>query len=375
MDLVWTVLTFCFGVGLLVKGSDWLVDASARIAKQFGVSNFVIGLTVVALGTSLPEFGAVLTASILGNNGLIMGGIVGSNIANLALIMGLAGLFVPIGLKRNIYNRDGLVMLSSTAVFYLFCLDGILSRWEGFLFVVFFVFYLVPLVYTRKKFKKELHYRKYLQEYAGIKKKQSFENVPVVVRGFWRELHKHFVQKLVSVTSDLNRLAKRTKASIERNWKRIRTKKAALAYLSKQLAIMGIGAVCIFFGANFLVTSAFSLPVNQVVVGLVFVAIGTSLPELSVTISSLRKGLPEIMIGNLIGSNIANVLWVGGISALIRPVSVPISVLTMDFVFLLLIVWLFLVFLRNDRKITKIESITLLLLYFAFVATAFGLRA
>lgn len=374
MDIVWAILTFCLGIGLLVKGSDWLVDAAARIAKQFGVSNFVIGMTIVALGTSLPELGTAVAASLAGNSGLVMGDIIGSNIANLALIVGLAGFFVPISLKRGIYNREGLVMLASTAVFYLFCLDGVFSRWEGFIFIVFFVFYLVPMFYQRKNLKKELHFKEYLKEYAGLKKKESFENAPNIAKSIRKALHQHIFQKFVALSKDLNELVKRTKESVARTKKMLKEKNAALGYLFRQLAIMGFGAVCIFLGAEFVVRSALSFPISQTVTGLVFVAIGTSLPELSVTISSLRKGLPEIMIGNLIGSNIANILWVGGIAALIAPVGISFSILTIDFVFLLLIVWLFLVFLRNDRKITRIESITMLLLYFAFIAVIFGLR-
>ena len=367
MDIVWAILTFCLGIGLLVKGSDWLVDAAARIAKQFGVSNFVIGMTIVALGTSLPELGTAVAASLAGNSGLVMGDIIGSNIANLALIVGLAGFFVPISLKRGIYNREGLVMLASTAVFYLFCLDGVFSRWEGFIFIVFFVFYLVPMFYQR-------NFKEYLKEYAGLKKKESFENAPNIAKSIRKALHQHIFQKFVALSKDLNELVKRTKESVARTKKMLKEKNAALGYLFRQLAIMGFGAVCIFLGAEFVVRSALSFPISQTVTGLVFVAIGTSLPELSVTISSLRKGLPEIMIGNLIGSNIANILWVGGIAALIAPVGISFSILTIDFVFLLLIVWLFLVFLRNDRKITRIESITMLLLYFAFIAVIFGLR-
>ena len=148
----------------------------------------------------------------------------------------------------------------------------------------------------------------------------------------------------------------------------------ALGYSLKQIGLILVGAVCIFFGANFVVTNAMQFPISQLAVGLVFIAIGTSLPELVITITSLRKGLPELMIGNLIGSNIANILWVGGISALIAPVIVPLSVITLDFVFLILVTWMFLVFLRNDYKITGIESLTLLVFYILFVATALGVR-
>ncbi len=361
MDLLWTILMFALGIGLLVKGADWLVDASARIAKQFGVSNFVIGLTIVAMGTSLPELGAGFAGSYYGLSGLVLGNIIGSNIANLALVLGLAGLFVPIGLRRDIYKRDGLILMSSTAIFYLFCLDLELTAVEGAVLLLLFLMYLLPMFFTKRRYRKEFHFRRYLGDYADSSKRQRFERLP----SFERHIRRLFVdewKKMATASANFFEALKR--AFIK--------EKAALVFFFKQIAILFVGAACIFFGANFVVNAAMNLPVSEVVTGLVFVAIGTSLPELSVTISSLKKGIPEIMIGNLIGSNISNILLVAGISSIVNPLAVPISLIRVDFVFMLLIGWLFLVFLRNDRKITRMESTTMLLLYAAFIATTLG---
>ena len=374
MDLLWTALMFCLGIGLLVKGADWLVDAAARIAKQFGISSFIIGLTIVALGTSLPELATAVMASLYRNSGIVLGDIVGSNIANLALIIGLAGLFVPIALKKDIYNRDGTILLFATLLFYVFCLDGVLTAVEGGIFLILFFAYFGYFIATKQRYKRELHFKSYLRQYADLKEREKFDGVPEITKSVKGMLHDHLLQKAVSISKDFSRLLSRAKASIERTKRKIASRKAALLYFSKQLTTIFIGIACISFGANFVVTSAMQLPISQLVIGLVFIAIGTSLPELAVTISSLRKSLPQIMIGTLIGSNISNILWVGGISALINPVIVPVSVIGIDFIFLILITWLFLVFLRNDQKITRIESITMLLLYIAFIAMAFGVR-
>ncbi len=374
MDLFWTAVMFCFGIGLLVKGSDWLVDSAARIGKQFGLSNFIIGLTIVAIGTSLPELATAITASFYGDSNIIIGTIIGSNIANLALIVGLAAIMVPIALKKDIYRRDGTIMFIVTLLFYFFCLDGILTPWEGGFFLFIFSSYIFYFITTKRRYKKEFHFKNYLEEYSDVKGKEKFDTVPEITKNIKKAFRQHLFEKMSLLLENFSDTAKKIRNSLRRNWKKAVEKKAAFFYLFKQLGIILIGAACIFFGANLIITSALKLPFSQLAIGAVFVAIGTSLPELAITISSLRKGLPQIMIGNLVGSNIANVLLVGGFAAVINPIIVPISKVQLSFVFLLLITWLFLVFLRNDSKITRIEAITLLLLYIAFVASSFGLK-
>jgi len=353
---------FCLGIGLLVKGSGWLVDAAARIAKQFGVSAFVIGITIVAVGTSLPELAAIVTASFYGNGELAIGNIIGSNMADIALLAGLAGLFVPISLKRDIYNRDGAIMLGATILFYLFSLNGILGPAEGGIFLFLFFAYILYFVVSKKPYEKQLHFTKYLWNYGDPEKNQLFENTPRIAD----DLHR-------ALANDLKRFSSGSKAFFKYSGIALRKNRQALRYFAKQLVFLAAGAACIFFGSNLVVSSAVQFPISQLFVGLFFVSIGTILPELSVTITSLRKGLPEIMVGNLIGSTIANILLIGGLAAIVRPIAVPVAAIKLGFVFLILSGWLFLVFLRNDHKITAIEAITLLLIYTAFVAANAGM--
>ncbi len=363
-SLLWNALLFLLGLALLVKGADWLVDSAARIAKQFGVSEFTIGLTIVALGTTVPELGASVFASLLGDTGLAVGNIVGSCIANIALILGLAGIATTIAIGKEIYNRDGFVMLSATLLFYFFCLNGILSRVEGALFLFFFSAYLIYFLATKKPFRREFHFKQYLREYADLKGKERFEKAPSLLAGVRYGISTELLNKLFYTT---RRFFTDVSDAIVAEIRTIR-------FFFKQIFFAALGVACIFFGANFLVNAAMGFPINQVLIGLVFVAIGTSLPELAVAVSSLRKGLPAIMIGNLIGANISNILWVGGAAALARPLQIPTATLAADFVFLLLITWLFLVFLRNDFKITRIESFTLFLVYILFLAFLFTTR-
>ncbi len=374
MDLAWNVALFGFGIFLLVKGSDWLVDASARIAKQFGVSNFIIGLTIVALGTSLPELGAAATASFYGNSDIVLGDIIGSNVANIALIMGIAGLFVPIAVRKDVYLRDGAVMIFATLLLYLFSMDGIITILEGGIFLFFFMTYMHYFFATKEEFRGELHFKRYLDEYANIKKRQKIDAAPVITKSVRKALHEHVLERIGFFARHIKQSLKRAKQVVERAFKSFFERKAAVTFLFKQLGILFLGLACLFFGSNFVVTNAMAFPISQLAVGLIFIAVGTSLPELAVTISSLKKGLPDIMIGNLIGSNIANIFWVGGISALINPIIVPIAVLHLDFIFMILVTWMFLVFLRNDYKFTRVESISMLIFYAIFVAIAFGVR-
>lgn len=381
VDLVWVFLTFGLGIGLLVKGSDWLVDASARIGKQFGLSNFVIGLTIVALGTSLPELGTSVVASLYQNSDLILGNIIGSNIANLALILGLAGMYVPIAVKKDIYMRDGLMMLFATFIFYAASWDGIFTALEGGIFIVMFITYIGYFIATKRVHKREFHFRKYLHEYSDLKKRERFDKAPKIAKNAAMDLRQRLIQDGVNFERGIVRFVKgllRHAKDFFLFFLKLRNlafrKRVALYFLFRQVGMLLLGAICLFFGARFVVESAMQLPFDQLAIGLVLVAVGTSLPELAVTISSLRKGIPQIMIGNLIGSNIANILWVGGVSAMISPIVVPSAVINFDFIFLLLVSWLFLVFLRNDYKITRIEAFSMFLFYILFVATVFGMR-
>jgi len=322
MDLVLAILAFCLGVGLLVKGADWLVDAATRIARHFGVSNFLIGLTVIAFGTTLPEFGASVMASFYGDSDLALGNIIGSNIANIALILGLAGLFVPIALKKELYNKEGAVLIFSAILLYLLCLGGTIGRIEGGFLILLFFAYLFFIIRAKKK-----------------------------------QAHK----------SGNN--------SLEGNAQVAEKNRHGTYCILKQAAVLAVGLVCVFFGSQLVVESAMSFPINQLLVGLVFVAVGTSLPELFIAITSLRKGVPEMTVGNIIGSNIANILWIGGVSAIVNPIKVSPQVIQVDFVFLLLITWLFLFFVSKEKKMARTGSLVLLLIYAAFLAGTFASKA
>ncbi|MAF79998.1 hypothetical protein CL629_02875 [bacterium] len=353
---------FVLGIIILVKGADFIVDSAARLAKLFGISDFIVGLTIVAIGTSLPELAASVLAASYGDTSLAVGNVLGSNMANLGLILGVSGLFVLIHIKKEIHSRDGFIMLFSLLIFYAFAWDGVISRWEGGFLVWLFMGYVLFFMTMKRKYKHEFHFPQYLREFVQGKGPQYLPDLDnTLYAGLDYYAYKEIMQgifyeirRMLTVTSDV-----------------VAGQASAIRYFLKQVIFLLIGVVGVMFGANLVVTSSSAFPIPHIVIGLVFVSIGTSLPELAVAISAVKKKYQNIMIGNIIGSNIANILLVGGLSALVRPLIIPNQTITIYFPVLLAFTWLFLVFSRNDRKITKGESITFLLAYIAFVAYIF----
>ena len=356
------ILLFLLGLVFLVKGADLIVDAAARIAKFFGVSDFLVGLTIVAIGTSLPELAASLTAAAYGDTTLAVGNIIGSNIANIGLILGLSGAFAVIKIDKEIYHRDGFLLLLAVLLFYFFAFDGLITIWEGALFIWIFLAYLFYFITMKRKFKSEFHFGQYLSEFIGIRKKP-----------FISELEKSFYAGLdfyayKEILKGLFYEMRKLMSTVEN----VVTEQAAvIRYMAKQVVFFVIGIAGVLFGADLVVKSASTFPIPSVVIGLVFISIGTSLPELAVAVMAIKKRYQNIMIGNVIGSNIANIFLVGGITAFVRPIVVPQSTILIHIPFLLALTWLFLVFSRNDYKLSRFEAITFLIMYIAFVAYLF----
>jgi len=360
--MLFEVILFVLGLAILVKGADFVVDSAARIAKQFGVSDFMIGLTIVAVGTSLPELAASVTAAYYNDTALAVGNVIGSNIANIGLILGLSGLFAIIKINKDIHSRDGFIMLFAVLAFYAFSLNGVISRWEGGFLLWLFIVYILFFLTMKRKFKREFHFRQYLSEFIDLRKNHHLNEFndtmyagldyyayKEILKGVFYEL-----RRLLTLTSD---------AFAEQS--------SVIKYFLKQLVFLSIGIVAVLFGADLVVKSSMAFPIPAVVIGLIFVSIGTSLPELAIALSAIKKKYQNIMIGNVIGSNIANILLVGALSAITRPLLIPAETITLYFPFLLGFTWLFLVFSRNDYKINKIEALTFLLLYLAFIAYLF----
>ena len=351
---------FIVALAAVVKGSDLVVDAAARIAKKLGVGEFLIGLTIIALGTSLPELAVVVSAALQGQTDLIIGTIVGSNIANLALIVGLSSIFVTVKGNKEIYSRDGLLLLASSILLFLFSLNGILGRLEGIFFLLLFVIYIVHFIAVKRQFKGEFHLANYAREIfefkslPKLKPRYSYSIFSPGIDYFtYKELVKETIyqsRRFLTVAGDI-----------------VKDETAIIRFLIVQGVMLIIGFALLIVGAETMLGSLSAFPLPPFVVGGIVVALGTSLPELLVAITALRKGFANIMIGNIIGSVIANTLLIGGVAAVITPLIISPTILWMFLPALLFVSWMFVVFLRNDYQINRVEGLTLLAFYIGFV--------
>lgn len=279
--IIFVVIGFLF----LVKGADWFVDGAAGLAAKLRIPQLVIGLTVVAFGTSAPELATSVISATQNDVGIAIGNVLGSNITNILLILGLSSIFCVLPVQKDSLIIDLPVLLGSSALIVLFgALDKEINRLEGAIMVSLLVAYTVFLIWNalRLRDKNEggvsaLNDHEVIGESADEEPKKGFEA--------WYEKMKAHTWFLAVATV-------------------------------VGLGIVVVGAMLAVEGAT---TIADKLGVSQNVIGLTIVAIGTSLPELITSVMAARKGETDIAVGNIVGSNIFNVLMVTGISAVIMP--------------------------------------------------------
>lgn len=266
MEMAIQLLFLVLGFVMLVKGADLFVDGASGIATKFGIPQIVIGLTIVAMGTSAPEAAVSITAAFAGNADITIGNIVGSNILNILIILGISALVYPLAIQKSTLIIDIPVVLLATVVLYLLGFDGNISRIDAMIMLVIFAAYLSYL-------------------FIGAKKEAS-------------------LQKAENTDAEENAA------------KEISLLKASIFTV--------IGLALIIGGSKFVVNSATAiakaLGLSQRFIGLTIVALGTSLPELFTSVTAALKKNSDIAIGNIVGSNIFNILFIVGLSGLIIPV-------------------------------------------------------
>lgn len=332
-------IIFLLALIFLVKGSNYFVKSASSISKKFGVSEFVIGLTLVAVGTSLPELFSSIIASTKNESGLVVGTILGANIANISLILGIASLIGIIKTRKEILKRDGYMLFFSALLLTLFMIDHKISRLEGSLFFILFGTYLLYVFGSKE-----------------LKGKYGF---------------KHFIPhffKLQYLTTVKSKVFTNKKIKIHEKKK---IKKSFKEGIIKDILILILSGAAMLFGAKYLINEAVyfaeSFDIPRSIIG-VLMAIGTTLPELSVAINAARRGHGNIIIGNALGSCITNTLLILGISSIINPLIISqISLMNLLPFFIFLNVIL-LIFIRTDWKIKRFEGIVLLLTYLVFLA-------
>ena len=258
MSIVLSLLALIIGFLLLVKGSDFFVDGAAGIAGKFGIPQIVIGLTIVAMGTSAPEAAVSITAAFQGSADITIGNIVGSNILNILIILGIASAITSIAIQKNTIRIEIPFMIFVSIALFLMGLDGVITKIDGVILILLFIAYLTYLFISSKKAK---------------------ENPPEQV-----EPRKIYI--------------------------------LILLLLGGLIAVV-IGSKLVVYGATKI---AEAIGVSERFIGLTVVALGTSLPELFTSVTAARKGNADIAIGNIVGSNIFNILFVVGITSLITNV-------------------------------------------------------
>ena len=308
----------CVGLALLYYGADFLIRGGVSVAKKFNVPTLIIGLTLMAFGTSAPELVVSIGASVNGHGDISLGNVIGSNICNLALILGLSALVAPLPVNRQLFKLDVWVMLGSALLLAGFCwFSKRIDRWEAAILLLGLIAYLWVQFVGAKK--------------SGETEVAGGEELPKKIYPLWGAI----------------------------------------------LLIVG-GLIGLAGGAELLVRSAVAiakaLHVSEAVIGLTVVAVGTSLPELATSVVAAAKHEHDIAIGNVVGSNIFNILCIMGIAPLIKPIAAP-NIRLLDLIAMLGISLLLVAFMLTRMKISRLEGLTLLLAYIGYTVGCFFLPA
>ena len=301
------------GLILLAFGAEGLVRGSSSVALRLGVTPLVVGLTIVAFGTGSPEFVVSIGSALNGKSGLALGNVIGSNISNIALILGIAAVIKPLNVRAEIVRRETPLMVVITGLLWLLLYDGELSRIDGIILLIGAIAYPFLTYYLSKQ-------------------KQKKE-----------------------VTDEFAEAYEPPKGAV---W--------------KDIGFIVIGLSLLIFGANLLLDGAVKVAkyfgLSEVVIGLTIIAIGTSLPELATSAIAAKKGEADVALGNAIGSNVLNILAVLGITAMIQPISTE-GVRTIDLGVMLGSAILLNVLLGRNFILDRLEGTILIVGYFIYIYT------
>lgn len=303
------------GLVVLTLGAEILIRGATALARRFGVSDLLIGLTLVGFGTSTPELVSSVQAALIGSPGVAVGNVVGSNIANILLILGVSVLIAPFAVERKAFQRDGVVVLVATLAAIAVSMTGEFGRIAGLGFLAAIASYIVYAFVTERRAPDSPQAEHHIAEAAALPSGPK------------------------SVVLDI------------------------------VLAIVGLGLLII--GAKFLVTGAINiagkLGVSETIIGLTIVAIGTSLPELVTSVMAALRGKSGLALGNVIGSNIYNLFGILGVTALIRPVAAPAEIVAFDNWVMLGATLLMIFFAVSKDRLTRAEGGLMVALYVAYL--------
>lgn len=313
LPVIWLLGFLVLGFAALSYGGDFLTSGAAAVSVNMRIDPIVVGLTVVSIATSMPEMATSLMAA-KDNPGLALGNILGSNIANIGLILGIAAIISPLKIELRLIRREVPIMILVTVLFWLFAMGGRFNRFEGIILLTLTVAYLI-----------------------------------YVVRGAKSSDAAHAVDQFTEGTEELAK----------------KTNKAALAFVL-------LGGALLALGANILVGSsveiALRMGASDLFVGLTLVAIGTSLPELAASIAAVRAGHSDMCAGNIVGSNLFNILLIGGGVSTVAGIDVGDKLLLIEFPSLIILSLLLFWFFKSGHVVKRWEGVYLLFLYVAILS-------
>lgn len=344
------IVLLVLGVIIVLKGADWLTDGAVNIATRFGVSQMVIGLTIVAMGTSMPEFCVSMVSALKGTPDLAVGNVVGSNTLNTLLIVGCSALVAPIMVKRSSVKRDIPFAVVASLLMLLFCLDGAIGRVDAaVLFAGFCLFMFVTLKYAKTT-----------DEHSAAVATSGAATTTAISEASTSQTSSSEASS--SETSAPEASSSETSAP--------EASQASGTSMLKAVVMLVVGLLCLIAGSNMFVDNASfvasSLGVSDAVIGLTIVAGGTSLPELATSMVSAKKGNSDIAIGNVIGSNVFNILMIIGITGLVKPMHIA-GITTLDLIMMLASMLLMWFFCRTTYKVKRWEGAVLTIVYLAYL--------
>ncbi len=309
--MILNVFLLFLGIILLYFGSEWMVRGAASLALSLSVRPMMVGLTVVAFATSAPELLVSLIAAVKGSAGVSLGNILGSNVANIGLVLGASALVRPLAVNRKLVRREIPFMIGASGLFWLVCLDGWIGRMDGIILLAGLALFLVLGIITAKK--------------SGEAKEEG----------------------------------------PDREGKR----------LVRHILFILIGMAGLVYGANLIVNSAIfiarQIGLSEIFIGLSIVALGTSLPELATSVVAGARGEHDISIGNVVGSNVFNVCMVIGTVGLFNPMPVEPGLMRFEFPAMFGLCLILFVFCRTGFILNRLEGLFFILSFFSFIGISY----
>ena len=340
------------GFTLLVKGADLFVDGASGIAKKFGISELVIGLTIVAMGTSAPEAAVSIAAATKGSAGISIGNVIGSNIMNIFIILGVVAAIVPLKIERSTVRYEMPFTIIVTVLFVLLGRDGQLSRIDGA------ILWAGLLLYTA-----------YLLRQA----KQQPEGPSAQINATNNKTEKTDSHETITTSSTISNKSFEEKNTVSITPKTTESAPSGSLSIWKLIAFTIVGLAVILISSDYAVDAAVALAkifnISDRVIGLTIVALGTSLPELVTSVTAALRGNGDLAVGNVIGSCIFNLLFVLGTSSLIMPIPCAPNFLSDAYVAVGATI-LLLIFGYTNMKIARWEGWLLLACYAAYAYVA-----